>query len=304
MEAGKARLTAVLLTLFAAALPSAAQQDIVAATAAIMAADYAPKGERLEILRRWEKPLGSKPSPEIVAGIYERDYQRYDFGNKVAITIDDASPNLNLERELDVLKKYRIKAVFFIIGSYFVSVSGKLQPRARELLRRVVDEGHEIGSHSYWHRRLDHGKYRDNRAAILAELDRNQAAIDRILGYHCTIRYFRPPNGAHSTPGYAVDRTLRATGQYLTNWTITSFDWNMRYKPGNPERLSAAQVIARTVKQALEESGGVVLFHGFETSAQIFEDLIKALASASNKRGKLVFSTLEEIMRLKYESRP
>ena len=301
MVARKARFMAVLLTLFVVAFPSAAQLDSVAA---LTTADYAPKGERLETLKKWERSRGAKPPPEIVAGIYERDYRRYDFGNKVAITIDDASPNMNLEKELDVLKKYRIKAVFFIIGSYFVSSGGKLQPRARELLERVVNEGHEIGSHSYWHRRLDQGKYRDNRAAILAELDRNQEAIDTVLGYHYTIRYFRPPNGAHSTPVYAVDRALRAKGQYLTNWTITSFDWNMRYKPANPEYLTAEKVIERTVKQAREESGGVVLIHGFETSALIFEDLIKALAAASNKRGKLAFTTLEEIMRLKYESRP
>jgi hypothetical protein len=76
----------------------------------------------------------------------------------------------------------------------------------------------------------------------------------------------------------------------------------MRYKPSNPDYLTAEKVIARTVKQAREESGGVVLLHGFASTALIFEDLIKALSSASNKRGKLVFSTLDEIMRLKYPS--
>jgi peptidoglycan/xylan/chitin deacetylase (PgdA/CDA1 family) len=293
MEAVNARLAAAMLILFAAVLPSEAQQ-------APQDAPFVPQGERLEILKKWEKPPGAKPPPEIVAGIYERDYRRYDFGNEIAITIDDAAPNISLERELDILKKYEIKAVFFIIGSYFVSRSGKSLPRAKELLDRLVKEGHEIGSHTYWHRRLDEGKYRDDRAAIEAELDLNQATIDKVLGYHYPIRYFRPPNGAHATPCYAVDRVLLAKGQYLTNWTITSFDWNMRYKPTNPEHLTAEKVIARTVKQAREESGGVVLLHGFAATALIFEDLVNALFSARNKRGKLIFSTLDEIMRLKY----
>jgi peptidoglycan/xylan/chitin deacetylase (PgdA/CDA1 family) len=295
MEAGKARLAAVLLTLLAAVFPTAAQQ-------ASRDAAFIPKNERLEILKKWEKPPGAKPPPEIVAGIYEGDYRRYDFQNEIAITIDDCAPNKYMALELDVLKMRGVKAVFFIIGNYFLRMDGRPMPRAKELLDRVVNEGHEIGSHSFWHRRLDEGIFHDNRAAIDAELDRNQDAIDKVLGYHYPIRYFRPPNGAHSTPGYTVDRALLAKGQYLTNWTITSFDWNIRYKPGNPEYLSPAKVIARTLKQAREESGGVVLLHGFPTTARLLDELLAALASASNKRGPIVFSTLDEIMRLKYIS--
>ena len=297
METGKARLAAFCLTLFAAITAIGAQAP---PQEKIQALVYAPKGERLEILKAWEKRRGAKGPPEIVAGIYERDYQRYDFQNEIAITIDDASPNKYMEMELDVLKKYKIKAVFFIIGSYFVDRSGKALPRAKELLDRVVSEGHEIGSHSFWHMRLDEGKYRDNLTVIRAELDRNEAVIDKILGYHYPILYFRPPNGAHSTPGYALDKLLLAKGQYLANWTITSFDWNIRYKSDNPEHLSPEKVIARTVKQAREESGGVILLHGFATSAEIFDALMGELASTSNKRGALVFSTLDEVMRLKY----
>jgi len=293
MEAGEARRAAALLFLLFAAAALRAQSPY-----------YAPKPERLEILQKWERgprgPSGQIGPPEIVAGIYERDYQRYDFKNEVAITIDDCAPNKYMAMELDILKRRGIKAVFFIIGSYFLNANGKPMPRAKELLDRVVNEGHEIGSHSYWHRRLDEGRFRDNRGEIDAELDRNQAAIDEVLGYHYPIRYFRPPNGAHSTPGYAVDRALLAKRQYLADWTITSFDWNIRYKPDDPEHLSPEKVIARTVKQAREEFGGVVLLHGFPTTARLLDGLLAALASASNRRGPIVFSSLDEIMKLKY----
>lgn len=259
---------------------------------------YAPLSERLEILHGWEKREG--PPPELVAGIYELDYRRGCFENKVAVTIDDALPNKYLARELDILKERGIEAVFFIIGSNFLGADGQPRPRARELLRRIVDEGHAIGSHSYYHRRLDEGAYRDDRDALEAELDLNEATVDKALGYHYPMLYFRPPNGAHSTPRYALDRLLASRGQYLTNWTVTSFDWCMRLKEGNPERLGAKEVIARTVKQAREGSGGVVLLHGFPETAAILGDLLDALAEAHNARGKLEFSTLDEIMRLKY----
>jgi peptidoglycan/xylan/chitin deacetylase (PgdA/CDA1 family) len=239
-----------------------------------------------------------------VAGIYERDYQRYDFKNKIAITIDDALPNKYLEAALDILKRRKIKAVFFIIGSCFVDAGARPRTRAKELLDRIVDEGHAIGSHSFWHRRLDQGEYRDDRKALEAELDRNQAAIDSVLGYHYPIRYFRPPNGAHSMPGYALDRLLRARGQYLANWTITSFDWCIRLKKGNPDRLGPEEVVSRTLKQAREESGGVLLLHCFPSTVAILDGLLGDLGSTRNARGALAFSTLDEIMRLKYELRP
>jgi hypothetical protein len=132
---------------------------------------YIPKTVRLEILKKWEKTGGA---------------------------------------ELDVLKERGVKAVFFIIGNYFLNAEGRPMPRAKELHDRVVNEGHVIGSHSYRHRRLDQGEYRDDREAIRRELDLNEAAIDKVLGYHYPIVYFRPPNGAHSTPRYELDRALRS----------------------------------------------------------------------------------------------
>jgi Predicted xylanase/chitin deacetylase len=260
---------------------------------------YAPQPERREILASWERAGGKKP-PELVAGIYERDWQGCDFENKIAITVDDCLPNHYMAEMLDILKARRIKAVFFIIGNYFLWPDGRPMPRAKELLDRVVSEGHIIGSHSYWHKRMDEGKYRDNPAALAAELDRNEGAIDKVLGYHYPILYFRPPNGAHSTPRYELDRVLASRGQYLANWTITSFDWCMRLKDGEADKLSPKAVISRTVKQAREDSGGVVLLHGFPDTAEILDQLLEALSKAHNARGPLEFSTLGELMRLKY----
>ena len=289
MDLHRPRLAGACLSLLIAVVALAAQSP-----------PYAPLPVRLEILHSWEKKTGLPPPPEIVAGIYEHDYLRGDFRNKIAITIDDALPNKYLATVLDILGRRGIRAVFFIIGRNFVDAEGRPTPRAKELLDRIVDEGHRIGSHSYWHRRMDQGEFRDNRKAIEAELDRNEVVVDRVLGYHCPILYFRPPNGAHSTPRYELDQALRARRQYLANWTITSFDWNMRYKSGNPDRLAPDRVVERTVKQAREEGGGVVLLHCFPETAALLDTLLDALSKAGNERGGFEFSTLDEIIRLKY----
>jgi peptidoglycan/xylan/chitin deacetylase (PgdA/CDA1 family) len=263
---------------------------------------YQPLPLRREILHDWEKTSVARP-PEIVAGIYELDWEAHDFRNELAVTIDDCRPNSVMADELDILKSRGVKATFFIIGSAFLDARGRPTPRAKELLERVVSEGHAIGSHSYAHRRLDERPYRDNLKALARELDRAEAAIDKVLGYHYPIVYFRPPNGAHSTPRYELDRLLRARGQYLANWTITSFDWCLRLKEGNRDRLSSDAVVARTVKQAREDSGGVILLHGFPETAAMLGRALDALAASRNARGGFEFVGLDEIMRLKYEGK-
>jgi peptidoglycan/xylan/chitin deacetylase (PgdA/CDA1 family) len=280
----------------AAAAPAASEAPPAAAAA------YQPLPLRREILHGWEKASVARP-PEIAAGIYELDWEAHDFRNRLAVTIDDCRPNSVMADELDILKSRGVKATFFIIGSAFLDARGRPTPRARELLERVVSEGHAIGSHSYWHRRLDERPFRDNPKALKRELGRVEAAIDKILGYHYPIVYFRPPNGAHSTPRYELDRLLRSRGQYLANWTITSFDWCMRLEEGHRDRLSPDAVVARTVKQAREESGGVILLHGFPETAAMLGRVLDALSSAHNARGGFEFVGLDEIMRLKYEGR-
>jgi len=106
-------VAAALLALIVAAAAPAAPETAPGASSA-----YDPKPRRLEILQSWEK-RGPAP-PEIACGIYERDYERGLFENKLAITIDDAGPNKDLAETLDILKKRDVKAVFFIIGSRFL----------------------------------------------------------------------------------------------------------------------------------------------------------------------------------------
>lgn len=271
------------------------------AAAAQASADdyYEPKPIRLELPLSWEK-AGGKSLTEHVAGIYELDYKRYDFQNQIALTIDDCAPNAVMAADLDILKKHGIKAVFFIIGRNFLDKEGRVMPRAKELLDRVVAEGHVIGNHSYWHRRMDLGSYRDNPEAINAELDSVQSLVDRILGYHYKLLYFRPPGGAHGTPQYGLDLALKNRAMYLTNWTITSFDWCMRLPVGRADHLDAAQVLARSLKQAKEESGGVLLVHAFKETTAILDQLLDSLSQSQNQYGPLQFSTLETILRLKY----
>ena len=78
-------------------------------------------------------------------GNVENSYQTGDV-RQVYFTFDDG-PSEQTEEILDVLKQYNVKATFFVVG--------RTDERSKELYRRIVDEGHAIGLHSYSHKYSD-----------------------------------------------------------------------------------------------------------------------------------------------------
>ncbi|MGC8863713.1 MAG: polysaccharide deacetylase family protein, partial [Armatimonadota bacterium] len=147
--------------------------DLEAAKAAlerVMAADpgYPGAAERLSRL--------SGPTAE--TGTLYRIQTR---GKIVALTFDDG-PKPETAALLDVLKASGVKATFFVVG--------KQAERHPELLRRICDEGHQIGNHSYSHSALEYLSARE----IEREIFRCAAVVRSITGR--STRLLRPP-GAH-----------------------------------------------------------------------------------------------------------
>src|SRR5207248_5625963 len=69
-----------------------------------------------------------------------------DHPGLIALTFDDGPDPVWTPRILDILKQENVPATFFIIGEY-----GQASP---DLLRRIVNEGHDIGNHTYTHPNL------------------------------------------------------------------------------------------------------------------------------------------------------
>jgi peptidoglycan/xylan/chitin deacetylase (PgdA/CDA1 family) len=126
----------------------------------------------------------------------------------VALTFDDG-PSEWTEPILDLLAAHQAHATFFVIGSH---VDGRA-----ETLRRITDEGHEVGNHTWSHPHLA----RDcDDARVVAELERTSEVAERILGTR--VRRFRGPY-------YDVDERVSAlaaaAGLVHTPGTITPPDW-------------------------------------------------------------------------------
>src|SRR5205814_10016644 len=106
--------------------------------------------------------------------------------HQVAITFDDGPDPRWTPKILDILKAASVKATFFVVG-----VNAE---RYTALVRRIVNEGHEIGNHTYYHPNLalcwpEH---------IRLELNATQLLLETITGRATTL--FRPPYAADTGP--------------------------------------------------------------------------------------------------------
>ncbi|MFG0306501.1 MAG: polysaccharide deacetylase family protein [Phycisphaerales bacterium JB040] len=128
--------------------------------------------------------------------------------NRVALTFDDGPCPGSTDRILDTLAQHGVRATFFVIGRHC-----ELHP---ELVRRIADEGHTIGNHTYDHHRW--GLLR-MWAYWSDQIDRTQRAVERVTGE--APRVFRAPMGFRAPP---LVRAARRRGLTLWAWSRRAYD--------------------------------------------------------------------------------
>lgn len=133
--------------------------------------------------------------------------QLRDDTKPVALTFDDG-PHENTLKILDVLKAYNVKATFFVIGK---AIAGN-----ETILKRIVDEGHLIGNHSYSH---EASFYWKSANAMQEDILKCNAHIEAVTGSNPNI--FRPPFGV-TNPNLA--KALQQVDMQSVGWTLRSFD--------------------------------------------------------------------------------
>ncbi len=152
----------------------------------------------------------------------------------VAITFDDGPNPTYTPQILDILKEKGVKATFFTVGLHV-----KKYP---DIARRIVNEGHDIGNHTYTHKDL----VPTTRRMILAQVHKTDQAIERITGVSTNL--FRPPRGIYSS---AVRKLLvDEEGYNLILWTVSSVDWR---------GLSPCKILRRISRYT--RPGAILLFH-------------------------------------------
>lgn len=151
----------------------------------------------------------------------------------VALTFDDGPSAEWTPQVLDALKLANAKATFFIIGEHV--------QRHPEVTRRIVEEGHAIGSHTYDHHVLVYYTMEE----LERELDKNDQVIRKATGV--STKLFRPPKAWLTG---REKKKLKEMGYQIILWTLNSKDWvSFNYR-------TTVKYLTRRVKP-----GDIILFH-------------------------------------------
>ena len=134
------------------------------------------------------------------------------------LTFDDG-PSRNTSQILDILDKYGVKGVFFVMGH---SINGRND--SQQLLGRMLDEGHYIGLHSMSHQAQT--LYYDDRgpANFLEEMSALQQIVNELTGGFMS-RLYRAPYGTVGTFTDAHVDAMTASPLHAWDWNVDSCDW-------------------------------------------------------------------------------
>ena len=171
-----------------------------------------------------------------------KEYNAYYVGDaeekKIYLTFDCGYENGNSSAILDALKKHDAPATFFVVGHFLES--------APEMVKRMVEDGHTVGNHTYHHVQLN----KLNETKAREEILKTNNLIYETAGVYPL--YLRPPFGAWK-------KNLELCVEMLpVFWTIDTLDWKVK----NTEK------IVRTVKEQIED-GAIILMHDeYDTSVE------------------------------------
>lgn len=192
--------------------------------------------------------------------------------NEIALTFDDGPDTKFTPQVLDVLKKYNVKATFFLIGARATAHS--------EVTKRIKEEGHAIGNHTYWHPRM----YAVDEGRVDWEITETAKAIEKITGDRPYL--FRAPYGG------LTDQLIKQISDMeysIIGWDVDSLDW---------KQLSGKEIEQNVMKDV--HPGAIILMHTAGDWTQDLSGTAEALERLIPKfqQQGVKFVTIPEMLRL------
>lgn len=198
-----------------------------------------------------ETPVGNATFEELAK--YDAFYAEQTEEKHIYLTFDVGYENGNTASILDTLKKHNVSATFFVVGTYIES-----DP---ELVKRMAEEGHIVGNHTWHHPDMSQIAAMD---AFKKELEDVENAYLEVTGEEMT-KFYRPPQGKYSEANLKMAQEL----EYKTFfWSLAYVDW---YDDNQPSREEAFEKLLGRI-----HPGAIVLLHSTsDTNALILDELIQ-----------------------------
>ena len=182
---------------------------------------------------------------------YDAFYAQDTQDKVLYLTFDCGFENGNTPLILDALKKHNAKAAFFIVGNYLST--------SPDLVKRMVEEGHIVGNHSFHHPDMS----QMNKDEFAKELGELETLYEQTVGTPMT-KYYRPPQGKYSENNLQIAKDL---GYKTFFWSLAYVDWNQDSQPSHEEAFD------KLLKRV--HPGAVVLLHNTsKTNGEIIDELL------------------------------
>ncbi|KIO53496.1 polysaccharide deacetylase family protein [Flavobacterium hibernum] len=250
--------------------------------------DYIGDGEILDVLT---DPQPGKINLEInpvESIITEQNYEQLPtkyviskFGNvhnQVVLTFDDGPDPTYTPQILDILKKEKVPAVFFVVG---------LQGESNiPLLQRIYNEGHEIGNHTFTHPNI--ALVSTERAT--SEMEATRLLIEAVTGRSTVL--FRAPYNADAEPTTEAELEPVALSKihnyYTVGESIDPNDWEIG--------VSADSIYSRTIKQyEADPDKGIILLHDAGGNRQATVEALPRIIKYFKDKG-IQFTTVSHLL--------
>ncbi|MBF7093045.1 glycosyltransferase [Flavobacterium sp. ALJ2] len=250
--------------------------------------DYIGDGEILDVITDPQPGIINLETDPVESIITEQSYVQLPtkyviskFGNvqkQVVLTFDDGPDPTYTPQILDILKKEKVPAVFFIIG---LQGEGNIP-----LLQRIYNEGHEIGNHTFTHPNI--ALVSSERAS--AEMETTRLLIEAVTGRSTVL--FRAPYNADAEPTTEAELRPVALSKiqnyYTVGESIDPNDWE--------KGVSADTIYSRTIKQyEANPDKGIILLHDAGGNRQATVDALPRIIKYFKDRG-IQFTTVSHLL--------
>lgn len=163
---------------------------------------------------------------------------------KVYLTFDDG-PSENTDEILDILAEYNVKATFFVVAKH--------DEEADRRYKRIVDEGHTLGMHSYTH---VYSQIYADIDSYMNDVNSLRGFLTQKTGYTPTI--YRFPGGSSNT---VMNFNIQDCISFLSDNGITYFDWNVSAGDATGNGYPASTLADNVLEGVAKHDNAVVLLH-------------------------------------------
>lgn len=220
-----------------------------------------------------------KPSKQSKQPATSQNDNEKSNSEKIAYLTFDDGPSVNTVQILDILKQYNIIATFFVNGNASM----------KDLYKRIVNEGHSIGNHTYSH------NYKSIYSSIdeyMADMNKLNDFLKEVTGVTPTIVRF--PGGSNNTVShkYGGEEIMKEIVRAVVDEGYQYFDWNVSSLDAEKVKQDKDIIVNAVLEGAKDKTQAVILMHDSApktTTAEGLPEIIEGLIQQG-----FIFKTLDE----------